>query len=124
MPKIQIIEPKERYQTHKDAMRTTFFEKHGTFKTPNCFVCSEKSNSKYVKVNTFKIDFDPIHDEVVFEASCHDDLIQLRARLDWCLHQNQLDFRMVFKPKQATRINGKLYGFISRKREDDDTIAY
>ena len=121
---IEIKEPMERYQSDKSEGLKRFSEVHQKLRTPNCYLCSEAVNDRYVKVDSWGKDYDPLSNEMVFTAKCHGDTIELRRDLESLLKVKELDFRMVFKPKQGIRVNGKLVSIAPRKHELDQTWAY
>jgi len=109
---------------HRQMGLKAFFKKFGSIKTPNCAVCSANSNSKYVKVRQFKVDYDPEQNYLIFKVKCHGDEMWLYRKYDETMRLNQLETRMFFKENQGYRQDGIIRALLTRRHALDDTIAY
>lgn len=121
---IKVIDRKDLRQVDRMNGLKMFHAKHGTFRLPNCHICSEKKNDRYVKVERLEIDYEPETEYIVFKAKCHGDEMHLKKKLFDCLRTDKIDLRMVFRPGQGYRENGKLIYTIPRQHELDKTYAY
>lgn len=121
---IKVIERKDIREFDKAMGLNAFFKTHGTFKLPNCYVCSKKKSDRYVKVEQLSIDYEPETEYLVFKCKCHGDEQHLRKKLDEVLNTDKIDLRMVFKPGQGYRENGRIVYTIPRKHKLDTTQAY
>jgi hypothetical protein len=121
---IIVRDPKDRFEADRKWGLQRFRTKFPSVRTPNCAICSAATNSQYVKVGYFAMDFDPALNHMVFTAKCHGDTLELRQDLNDVLQKTDLDFRMVFKEGQGRRVEGKRIDIIPRKHALDTTHAY
>jgi len=126
--RIKITEPEERYQTdRKHGLRVflnQFADKKKGLQHPNCYLCSSAKSDKFIKVNSFEIDHDPCSNHIIIKCKCHGDQIELRQDLQDLLFLNEIDTRMVFKPNQGIRVDGRILAIIPRRSAHDQTYAY
>ena len=126
--RIQITEPEERYQTDRKAGLRVFLDqfsdkRHG-LQHPNCYLCSEARGDRFIKTKTFEIDFDPESNHIIIKCSCHGDTFEMRQDLQDLLFLNEIDTRMIFKPDQGIRVDGRILAIIPRRHANDKTYAY
>jgi len=122
--KINLDDRQNLKKLHRQMGLKAFFKKFGTIKIPNCFICSQQNNSKYVKVKELKVDYDPESNYLIFKVKCHNDEMWLYRDFGETMRLDKLDTRMFFKENQGYRQDGKIVALLSRRHGLDDTIAY
>lgn len=122
--KLIITESKERYEIDRQAGLTAFFKHFGKLQHPNCYLCSAAKSDRYIKVDSFDVNFDPNSNQIIITTKCHGDTHELRQDLGDLLMMNKIDTRMFFKPGQGQRVDGRILSIIPRRHALDETYAY
>ena len=122
--RIKISDPKDRYDTDRSVGLSQFHKHFGKLQHPNCYLCSAERGDRFIKVDVFGVDYNPESNRVSLTCKCHKDIFEMQQDLGDLLFQKKIDTRMVFKPRQGTRINGRILCIIPRRHSQDETYAY
>lgn len=122
--RIQITEPEERYEADRQIGLQAFFSNFGKLQHPNCYLCSEARGDRFIKVDSFAVDYNPNSNRVSITCKCHGDTFEMQQDLEDLLILKQIDTRMVFKPGQGQRVDSRILAIIPRRHALDRTYAY